>query len=465
MKKGPREGKPEPQKRGSVFTDITSFFTSVRTTITLLFLLAAASVVGTVVPQSASPDQIAGISSPLFLKLTVILDLYNVYRSWWFISLLILLSLNLLGCLLRRLPAIPAEWTGRSSKTAFNLTFSDPRAPGEIKDVVASTCQTVMGCSPSLNHERGEFTLSWAKHRVYLLGFPLLHSAIIIILLGGLIGLIYGTRGHVLIREGDSAKEFELSTGVSRTLPFQIAVDKFSLTHYPTGEPKEFRSDVRLIEGGKEVLAGSIRVNHPLTFKGISLYQSDYRVVGLKDVKLEITDSAGKQSRIEIQPKTNKPIPGTDCEIRLVGFDPGTTRRGAGAEVEVIEPGKDNRTLDLYSKDTGPVAVGNVQLRFVDYVPLYATGLQIGYDPGAVLVWLGCVSLVLGFSLVLFTNHRRLTVRIQPEGKGCKIEISGRSKRLRKEFREDIDTKIRAQLQGIMPPNPGEKTTKNSLDN
>ncbi len=105
--KGPRERNPQPQKRVPFFSDITAFFTSVRTTITLLFLLAAGSIVGTIIPQSASPDQITGISSPIYFRLVVILDLHNVYRSWWFVALLILLSLNLLGCLLRRLPAIP----------------------------------------------------------------------------------------------------------------------------------------------------------------------------------------------------------------------------------------------------------------------------------------------------------------------------------------------------------------------
>jgi cytochrome c biogenesis protein len=463
--KGQTERNTPPRKQGSVFADIASFFTSVRTTITLLFLLAAASILGTVLPQSASPDQISGVSSPLYFRLAVILDLYNVYRSWWFISLLILLSLNLLGCLLRRLPAIPAEWTGRSAKNAFNFAISDPRTQRELRDIITSACRPVMGGSPRILQEKEGLTISWTRHRVYLLGFPFLHAAIIVILLGGLVGLMYGIRGHVLIKEGEAGGEFELTTGGTRPLPFQIAVDKFTLNHYPTGEPKEFRSDVRLLEGGKEVLAGSIRVNHPLTFKGISMYQSDYRVVGLKDVRLSAVDSAGKQSEFDMQPKASKQIPGSDYKVQLLSFDPGTTKRGAGVEVAVTGPGEQNRMLSLYSKDTGPVRVGEMQLRFLNYAPQYATGLQIGYDPGAVLVWLGCGFLILGFSLVLFTNHRRLTVKIRPKDKGSRVEISGRSRSLRREFREDIDARIRAQLHGNMPPNPGADTTKDSLEN
>jgi cytochrome c biogenesis protein len=462
--KGPREKKLQPQSRGSVFSPIASFFTSVRTTITLLFLLAAASVVGTVIPQSASPDQITGISSPLYFRLVVILDLYSVYRSWWFVLLLILLALNLLGCLLKRLPAIPAEWTGRSAKTAFSFTLSDPRTSQEIKEIVTSACHPVMGGSPHVAREKDGLVLSWARHRIYLLGFPFLHTAIIVILLGGLVGLVYGTRGHMLVKEGEAGTEFELSSGETRRLPFQVAVDKFSLSRYPTGEPKEFRSDVRLIEGGKEVLAGSIRVNHPLTFRGISIYQSDYRVVELKEIKLDVIDSAGKKSELDVRPKISKQIPDTNYEIRLLSFDPGATKRGTGVEIAVADQGGENRTLSLYSKDAGPVKLGEMQLRFVDYVPLYATGLQVGYDPGAALVWLGCGFLIIGFSLILFTNHRRLTVRLRSKDSGCMIEVSGRSKRLRREFREEIDARIRAHLHGNTPPNSDAHTKKPSLD-
>lgn len=462
---GAKERKPEPPKQGSAFSDIASFFTSVRTTITLLFILAAASIVGTVIPQTSAPDQISGVTSAFYFRLLVILDLYNVYRSWWFIALLILLALNLLGCLLKRLPAIPGEWRGSSAKSSFTFTVADPRTPQEIKDVVSSACRPVMGASPQMSDGKDGLTLTWSKHRVYLLGFPFLHAAIIIILLGGLVGLLYGTRGHVVIMEGESANKFQLPNGETRALPFQIAVDKFTLTHYPTGEPKEFRSDVRLLEGGKQVLEGAIRVNHPLTFKGISLYQSDYQVSGVKDVIFQVTDLAGKSSELVVEPRATKQITGTNFEIRLLKLDPRATKRGARVEVAVTGPGQENRTLSLHRKDSEPVKLGDVQLRFLDYFPLYATGLQIGYDPGAVLVWLGCGFLVLGFSLVLFTNHRGLAVKIQRKEKGCSIEVSGRSRRLRREFREEVEARIHGQFPGRRPQNPGKKTRKDFLDN
>ncbi len=75
-----------------------------------------------------------------------------------------------------------------------------------------------------------------------------------------------------------------------------------------------------------------------------------------------------------------------------------------------------------------------MELRFKDYVPLYATGLQIGYDPEQ--SWCGSVadSWSSAFLWCFFTNHRRLTVKIQPKDKGCRIEISGEAKDSEKHF-------------------------------
>jgi cytochrome c biogenesis protein len=432
---------PTGTEKNSIFSEIASFFTSARTTIFLLFILAAGSVLGTVIPQNAEIGSVSSFQQ----RLVVILDLNNLYRSWWFTALLVLLSLNLMGCLLKRLPSIPAEWKGESKKATFTVNLSDARSPLELKEILTPALRGIMGGSPRSGGQDGS-NLTWVKDRIYLLGFPFIHIAIIVILLGGVIGLLYGYRGHALIKEGDSASEFTLQSGEPRSLPFSIAVDSFSLTRYPSGEPKEFRSDVRLLENGKEALQGSILVNHPLTYRGISLYQSDYRVLGVKEVNFNLTDGSGETKPFSMNPYAAKILPGTDYEVRLLKLDPGGMKRGAGVEISVQQPGKEPQTFKIFKNDTGPVKVGDVALRFLDYAPLYATGLQIGYDPGTVVVWTGCSLLVLGFFLTLFTNHRRVTVRLKTEKHGTRIQISGRSRRMRKEFRELVEKSVRGAL-------------------
>ena len=431
----------------SGFAYITSLFTSVRTTITILFLLAGASIIGTVVPQDVPVEQLRQTAWSFGSRLVVVLDLHTVYRSWWFILLLILLSLNLLGCLLRRVGQIPAEWKGDPEKSSFKFALSDPRSVREIKELVTAAVRPVLG-APSREVQGGDGpTVVWIKERIHLLGFPLIHSAIIVILVGGLLGLLYGVKGNIQIKEGETGTDYTLSpSGEVKSLPFTIAVDKFTLERYPSGQPKKYRSDVRLLKNGAEVLKDSILVNSPLTYDGISLYQSDYRLLGIKDVTFRVVEPSGKAEALIARPDAETALPGGQSKIQLLRIDQGSSSRGPWVEIGVETPGKERNSVRIYRDDAEPAKVGDLGIRFLGYRPLYATGLQVGYDPGTWLVWVGSCLLILGFFLTLFTNHRRLWIEIRSKGPATELVIAGRSRRMRKEFRESIEDKLRETL-------------------
>lgn len=433
----------DTQVQSSVFSETVVFFTSVKTTIWLLFLLASASILGTLIPQGTSLEEVRQSVTPFYFRLIAILDLNNLFSSWWFLLLLTLLALNLLACLFQRIPAIVADWRGASRKRSFRFSLSDPRPLGDVKRLLLSSASRVLRTRPNDSGTGGGVMLTWETQKIHLLGFPLIHIAIVVILAGGLIGLLYGFKGHVLISEGAVKGTFTLSrSGEIRSLPFQIAVDRFTLTRYPTGQPKEFRSDVRLLENGKEALKGSILVNHPLSFHGISLYQSDYRLLGIREVKLGLTGPDGTSRDLVIEPGSRLQLPDSNYKIRLLSFDPGTTSKGTGVQIEVQGPGKKPETVGVFNHTETPVTVGKWKLRFLDFRPLYATGLQIGYDPGSGVVWIGCTLLILGFLLTLFTNHRHVHIELTHEEGGTRLDISGSSRRLRREFREKIETTI-----------------------
>ncbi len=194
-----------------------------RTTVALLFLLASTSILGTVIPQEAASDLIQQTGSSFFYRLILILDLNNVYRSWWFILLLVLLSLNLVGCLAKRLPKIPEEWRSGSGGSSFDLLLSDARQPRQLTEIVRSAVSRVVRGSPRLLETHEGVTLVWLKDRMHLLGFPFIHLAIITILVGGLLGLLYGLKGKIQIVEGEAKSRFTLiPSGETAELPFEI---------------------------------------------------------------------------------------------------------------------------------------------------------------------------------------------------------------------------------------------------
>ncbi|MBI5568974.1 MAG: cytochrome c biogenesis protein ResB [Desulfomonile tiedjei] len=439
-----KKSDPSSSGVGSLFLGLTSFFTSVRTTIGVLFLLAAASVVGTIIPQEVAAEQFQRGWSSFAYRLIVILDLNSMYRSWWFVLLLVVLALNLIGCLFNRVPMISGEWRGIGRKHSFSFDYPDAGAVDAVRASVTDRMTGLMRTSPQTTTVDHGVNLVWVRDRFQLFGFPLIHLGIVVILLGGVIGLFYGVKGHVQIKEGETKGSFTVTpSGETRPLPFQIAVDKFTLTRYSTGEPKEFRSDVRLLKNGNVALQGSILVNHPLTYEGISLYQADYRPVGLKDVTLVATDASGEETKLALRPEVPVQLAESPYQLRLLSPNPRPTGQSTVPEISVEEPGQKPKRISIVKKDQTLAKLGDKELRFAGYSLLYATGLQVGYDPGTPVVWAGCGSLLVGFVLALFTNHRGVVVEIRRTASGSSVHVSGRSKRLRKEFREKIELAIR----------------------
>lgn len=406
--------------------------------------------VGTVIPQDVPLEEIRQASGNFYYRLVTILDLNRVYRSWWFMLLLLFLSLNLLGCLIRRLRVIRQEWTGSQERKSFNLTFSVSGSFEKVRETILPVVTQIVGTRPRSSMLDGRMVFAWSKHKVYLLGFPLIHSAILIILVGAVVGILFGFKGNLHVKEGATGNKFSLTpSGRMQSLPFDIEVLRFHLVRYPTGEPKEFRSDVRLLRSGTELTAGSIRVNHPLTFEGISLFQSDYRVAGVREIRLTVQGPDSQPKDFVLHPNVTERLPGTDVQVRLLSLDPGTTKRGVGVDIGWQEPEGQMQRVKIFRNDSAPVMVKDTRIRFVDYQPLYSTGLQIGYDPGSRVVWAGCILLMVGFLFSLFTNLRRVSIVLATENGRTVINVSGRSRKMRREFREQLETSIRRSLENF----------------
>ena len=76
---------------------------SVRFTIPLLIVLAVASIFGTVIPQNGSPEEYLRVYRVSTYRILRILGFLDMYHAWWFLTLLGLLSLNLVACSVKRL--------------------------------------------------------------------------------------------------------------------------------------------------------------------------------------------------------------------------------------------------------------------------------------------------------------------------------------------------------------------------
>ena len=126
-----KEISPDPLNR------LWRFFTSVRLTVFVLLTLAATSIIGTVIPQNESPSEYMQAFGPLLYRLFEVLDIFDMYHSWWFQLLLVLLTLNIIVCSIDRLAATwkivfapdPRFTPARFKNMKRKEVFADRRRP------------------------------------------------------------------------------------------------------------------------------------------------------------------------------------------------------------------------------------------------------------------------------------------------------------------------------------------------
>ncbi len=264
-----------------------AFCTSVRLTVVLLLSLAVSSVFGTLIPQNLDPAlYVRQFGLPLY-RIFVVLDLVDMYHAGWFRFLLCLLAVNVVACSLDRLPGTLRILSGRTAvkeigrrrprrgeqtfSSALSVTDLCERFLPVVKKRFGAPTTTTTPQAMMLVAERGRWTR---------IGFYLVHLSIVLLLMGGLMGSLFGFDGSVQIPEGETAHMVRLSNGGMVDLGFAVRCDDFSVTFYAGGRPKEFRSRLTILENGQAVLSRDIVVNDPLRYRGVNIFQSSYGMLG-----------------------------------------------------------------------------------------------------------------------------------------------------------------------------------------
>ncbi|MGD9325065.1 MAG: cytochrome c biogenesis protein ResB, partial [Desulfobacterales bacterium] len=85
------------------FRKIWDLFSSVKLTVVLLLALALTSIIGTLIPQNESPQAYVKAFGTFLYRFFDILGFFDLYHSWWFQALMLLLALNVLVCSIDRL--------------------------------------------------------------------------------------------------------------------------------------------------------------------------------------------------------------------------------------------------------------------------------------------------------------------------------------------------------------------------
>ena len=452
-------------KRSDIIWDI---FSSVKLTLTLLIILAITSIAGTVIPQREGAMEFAQKLSPGLVRLFNSLQLFDMYHSIWFRVIIALLSINLIVCSLKRfqvtLKLFQALPRPDRSKPFENLPPQrNFQVKGEIKEVADRVAEFMRGQYKKIEEkdtEKGNFFYG-SKGRYSHFGVFVVHLSVLAILIGAIIGSLSGFEAYVNIVEGDSTDTVTLKKRTVHThkkLGFSVHCEKFTVDFYDTGTPKEYRSDLSFTDGGRVLKKGSLLVNHPITFRGITFYQSSYGTIPGDRVRLKISRHQGepKIKTLDVEKGHPSPLLGNEGKFEVMEVHGNLKGMMGPAALISIKPNQGEEVrlwvfqdYELLRKRFPKVMFQSTVLNPSAFKPYtfyldeiqskYYTGLQVNKDPGVPLVWIGFFMIVMGLFITFFISHRRVWVRVSKDKGKIRISVTGKANKNPVGMEREID--------------------------
>ncbi len=422
------------EKKSSVTGQLMAFFASLKLTIFLLILLAMVSIIGTVIPQNMmQADYLKVYKESTYVTLKAI-GFLDMYHSWWFVAILVLLAVNLIVCSVKHFPRTwrffsrPTKLLDKNLEKASTLVWRSPwkaalKDPAELFPRLESLWSGKWQVTEHLGQSGPEFHFAAEKGRWSRLGVYFVHLSILIIFAGGIIGSVLGVKGFVNIPEGERVTSFYTYGEQQKKVELGYAVEcrDFEVEFYDSGQPKEYSSDLAIYQNGKLIKEKRIEVNHPLSYEGFTLYQSSYGAYG-GAVELELNfRETGMVLPLKLEVGRPLRLPEKWGWIEAVKFE--DNYRGMGPAVQVLrDPGNGVKPYQFrvflkfpdFGKQNNKTAEFCI---FKNVEQYYYTGLQVNKDPGVWVVWLGCIMMILGLYVAFFMSHRRLWLRLAPDEK------------------------------------------------
>jgi len=436
----------------SGFNMLYDFFSSVRLTVLTLLSIALASIIGTLIPQNENPADYIHTFGELKYRFMDALDLFDMYHAWWYQLLLLILTINIIVCSINRLSStwkiiFPkktnygfAKLVNRKPKHEFSMDMEAKSLTDRYERMVSKAFGSVV----SESVEDG-FVIYGEKGRWTRLGVYIVHTSVLFLLIGAMIGARLGFEGYVNIPEGDTIQSVSVrNSGQKIPLDFAIRCNDFDVTFYKDspGRPKEFRSNLSILENDKVVLETDIIVNAPLRYKGINIFQSSYGSIPMTEEMLERngvdlniqSKTSGMVYTLKAKKGKNEDLPEGLGKLELTGYRKNHVFKGMSNIGEVLtaritEPGQNEpvdivvslkfRNFDKMRKGNFIVSAGKIDN--------YFTGLQITKDPGVGIVYTGFMMMIIGFFITFFMSHQQIGVRLAREEKSTRVFVFGKA--------------------------------------
>jgi cytochrome c biogenesis protein len=269
--------------------------------------------------------------------------------------------------------------------------------------------------------EEGDAVAVFAdKNRFSRFGTFLAHLSLVLILVGTVIGGLWGFHDDEFIIPEGATREVGRGTGLS------VQLIEFTDEYDVQGPPKDFRSEIVIYKDGTEVKRGTVRVNSPMGYDGVRFFQGFFGQTAVMDVK----DASGKvlfhdsvplawATRDGARPIGSFMLPEQNLAVYVIG-------PRSGESDALIAAGE--MRVEMYTQSGGTLAttetltqgqtkeLAGLDVTFVRESRF--TGLQVAKDPGVNLIWIAAALMVLGLMMMFYLPSKRLwaVCRQRPDG-------------------------------------------------
>jgi len=459
--------------------------TSMRTALVLLFLLAVASVPGSLLPQQGidpAAVQQYFTSHPALAPWLNRLSLFNVFAAPWFAAIYLLLFLSLAGCVIpravrlarsaRALPPAAPRNLARLPQSARHRTAVEPAA--------ALAAATAVLRQRKFRLREGDGWVSAEKGYRREVGNLLFHLSLLGLLGAIALGGLFGYKANRLLVSGGSfantvtaLDEFHPGRLVSSNdlQPFTITLNRFAASYVTSGpdrgQPADFDAYLSYAaQPGAATQHYDLRINHPLNVDNTKVYLIGH---GYAPV-FKVTDGTGKVVFDQPVPFIAVNTSGFTSEgvIKVPDAHPDQlgfagvflpTAVDVGGQLQSAFPAPLDPRVSLISykgnlgMDSGPpqsvYTLNTAALTQLPVAPrplapgqsiklpggagtLTFTGyrqwisLAITYDPGQLPALIAGMAALAGLLLSFFIRRRRMFVRACPgPGGGAVVDIGG----------------------------------------
>jgi cytochrome c biogenesis protein len=287
------------------------WLTSMRTALVLLFLLAIAAIPGALLPQRSLNEENVNeyiANNGRLAEFYDRLQLYDVFESTWFLAILTLLTISLIGCILPRSWDHYFAWKTPPTRAPRNLGRLPLHAEGDVDKPVEEVAAEARGLlrrwhvaeyQPT-DDRAGKFSLAAERGYARELANLLFHLGLVGMIVTVALGRMVYYEGQVIVVTesgnyetplGDQNTEFcntstanfdsfragPLFDGTGLTT-FCFDAHDFSADYLPNGQAEMFTSNVSYAVGDdihrpkSEWTDYELKVNHPLRIEGDRVY-------------------------------------------------------------------------------------------------------------------------------------------------------------------------------------------------